>query len=70
MPFSDLYEAVQAVEGRISTNWIRNKCIEFSNIESVKEIWSNEFDPANLRGCYIEGPIYAKPRAGSNSGIN
>jgi hypothetical protein len=57
MAFIDLYNAVQAQEGRISTNWVRERCIEFSPIKSIREIWSSVLDPAFLRGCYIQGPM-------------
>jgi hypothetical protein len=57
MPFADLYDAVQTLDGRISTSWIRAKCIEFSPINSVKEIWSSVFNDEYLRGCYVEGPM-------------
>jgi hypothetical protein len=58
MPFSDLYSAVQASgTERISTNWLRERAIEFSLIRDVREQWSGAVDPHYLRGFYIEGPM-------------
>jgi hypothetical protein len=57
MPYSQLYDAVQGQAGRISTNWLRERAIEFSTITNVKEQWSGLVDDVNLRGFYIEGPL-------------
>lgn len=42
---------------RISTKWLRQKAIEFSEITKVKEQWSGIIDAASLRAFYLEGPI-------------
>jgi hypothetical protein len=57
MSFSDLYEAAQLQEGRISTKWLRQAAIQYSAITKVVEQWSGVIDPAFLRGFYIEGPL-------------
>ncbi len=58
MGFSDLYKAVQQLDaGPISTNWLKDKAIEFSAITYVREQWSGLVDPVYLRGFYIEGPM-------------
>ncbi len=57
MPFSNLYDAVQTLDNRISTKWLRERAIEFSEITKVKEQWSGIIDGTILRGFYIEGPM-------------
>jgi hypothetical protein len=57
MPFCNLYNAVQALEGRISTSWLVEKAIEFSSITRVVEQWSGIIDHTAIRGFYIEGPL-------------
>jgi hypothetical protein len=61
MPFRELYDAVQLIPGRISTNTLRVLAIEHSEINDVKEQWSSVVDTANVRGFYIEGPIINGP---------
>lgn len=56
MPFADLYDAVQRIEGRVSTITLTTLAIEHSQINGVTQVWSNQFDQQILRGCYIEGP--------------
>lgn len=57
MSFKQLFDAVQQQQGRISTKWLRERAIEFSQITAVKEQWSSVIDEVHLRGFYIEGPM-------------
>jgi len=57
MTFRTLYEEVQTVTGKISTNWIRQRSVDLSRITHIKEMWSNVLDPKYVRGFYIEGPM-------------
>jgi len=58
MAYLDLYRAVQALGAdRISTNWLRERAIAFSEITAVREQWSGAVDAVFLRGFYIEGPM-------------
>lgn len=68
MTFRTLYEEVQLQQGKISTNWIRQRAVGLSRITDIKEIWSNVVDPKYLRGFYIEGPLGPPiPRAANES---
>jgi hypothetical protein len=57
MPYKNLYDAVQSLNGKISTKWLKEKAISFSDIINVKEQWSGILDSTVVRGFYIEGPI-------------
>jgi hypothetical protein len=57
MSFLALYEAVQLLDGKISTRWLRNKALELSAIARVKEQWTGVLDSKYIRGFYIEGPL-------------
>lgn len=57
MAFKDLYLAVQEIEGRVKTGALTVLAKEHSEIKAVKEMWSEQIDPHNLRGSYIEGPL-------------
>jgi hypothetical protein len=57
MSFSKLYDAIQCVDGRISTRWLRDKAIELSTFTRIKEQWSGLIDPAYMQGFFIQGPM-------------
>ena len=57
MAFKDLYEAVQKIDGKISTRDLTTLAIEHSEIKHVREVWSDVVVDVSLRGFYIEGPL-------------
>jgi hypothetical protein len=57
MSYALLYEAVQTQGDRISTRWLKNEAIGLSNINKVKEQWSDVIEFKSIRGFYIEGPL-------------
>ncbi len=57
MAFIDLYDAVQNIDGKISTLTLTELAKEHSSINRVKEMWSGLVDDLALRGFYIEGPL-------------
>lgn len=61
MAFRELYEAVQKIDGRISTKFLRALSIEHSEITAIKEQWSSVVDMSHIRGFYIEGPLVNGP---------
>lgn len=57
MSFLDLYEAVQSLDGKVSTKWLKDEAIRLSSITRVKELWTSVLDASYIRGFYIEGPL-------------
>jgi len=57
MTFACLFEEVQCCPPPVSTRWLKERALHYSSIVTIKEQWSGLLDPADLRGCYIEGPL-------------
>lgn len=69
MTYARLYEDIQAVQGKISTNYIRERIIALTRIKRIKEQWSGELDPRYMMGFYIEGPLGAPVNIGENESL-
>jgi hypothetical protein len=59
MSYSQLYDDIQGIHGKISTNYIRTRIIAITRISRIKEQWSAELDPNYMKGFYVEGPFGA-----------
>ena len=57
MSFSALYDAVQTIDGKISSRWLRDKSLELSGVARVREQWTSVLDIASMQGFFVEGPI-------------
>jgi len=57
MSFSSLYDAVQRIDGKISTKWLTDTVIELTTFTKIKEQWSGVLDPQYIQGFFIEGPL-------------
>src|SRR5215469_5726735 len=57
MTFLRLYNEVQARDPPISTGWLKERALHYSQIRHIKEQWTGLLDPIHLRGFYIEGPL-------------
>jgi hypothetical protein len=66
MSYAQLYDDIQSIHGKISTNYIREKIPALTRISRIKEQWSGELDERYIRGFYIEGPLGSPSNIGRN----
>lgn len=69
MAFNDFYEAVQRIDGKISTLTLTELAKEHSEIRQVKEMWSGLVDAEAVRGFYIEGPLAGPVAIGEHEAL-
>ena len=69
MTYSQLYDDIQAVHGKISTNYLRERIVALTRITRIKEQWSSELDPLYMSGFYMEGHHGPPINIGENESI-
>jgi hypothetical protein len=66
MAYAQLYDDIQSLHGKISTNYIRERVSSLTRIRRIREQWSGELDARFIRGFYIEGPLGPPANIGPN----
>ncbi|WP_439470166.1 hypothetical protein [Brevundimonas sp.] len=69
MSYTLLYEQVQAQGGRISTNWLKELAVKFSDFTHINEQWSGAVDQMGLRGFFLEGPFAGPPQISEHQAL-
>lgn len=69
MSYPLLYEQVQLQQSRVSTNWLKELAVKFSDFTHIHEQWSGAINQMGLRGFFLEGPFDGPPAILDNQAL-